>query len=98
MSTVCGGTPHRPEQSLPHTAIRIYAPGVPDLDDSPEPAPTTWTTRYRIPIAIGTGFLALLCCWSLFSGGTTERWIGGIGLVVLVGWVVAFRTLYRRGY
>jgi hypothetical protein len=71
---------------------------VSDVDEYDNPTPKTWTTRYRIPMAIGTGFLTALCFWLLFTGGTTEKSIGGVGLAALVFWVFVFRTLYRRGY
>lgn len=63
-----------------------------------DPTPQTWTTRYRVPMAVGTGFLTVLCCWLLFTAGTTEKWIGGVGLAALLIWALVFRTLYRRGY
>jgi hypothetical protein len=69
-----------------------------NLDDPDRPATKTWTTAYRIPIAVGTGLLALPCCWALSDGGTAEKWVGGIGLVVLVAWVFVFRWLYRHGF
>jgi hypothetical protein len=34
----------------------------------------------------------------LFTGGTTEKWVGGLGLAALVVWVFVFQGLYRRGY
>jgi hypothetical protein len=71
---------------------------VSELDESDNPTSETWTTRYRIPIAIGTGFLTLLCFWLLFTGGATRTWIGGVGLAALVVWVFVFQALYRRGY
>ncbi|WP_176491665.1 hypothetical protein [Curtobacterium sp. 'Ferrero'] len=49
-------------------------------------------------MAVGTGFLTVLCCWLLFTGGTTAKWTGAIGLAALVVWVLVFRALYRRGY
>jgi hypothetical protein len=75
-----------------------YARVVSELDESDGPTPKTWTTRHRIPMAIGTGLLTALCFWLLFTGDTTEKWIGGVGLAALVVWVFVFRTLYRRGY
>lgn len=69
-----------------------------DPDNADDPVPKTWTTRYRIPIAVGSGFLALVCCWLLATDGATEKWIGGVGLVALVIWVFVFQRLYRRGY
>ena len=51
-----------------------------------------------MPVAAGSGFLTLLCCWLLFTGGTTEKWVCGVGLVALVLWVFVFRMLHRRGY
>jgi len=75
-----------------------YARVMADFDDSHRPAARTWTTAYRIPVAAGTGLLALLCFWALFDGGTAEKWVGGIGLVLLIAWVFVFQSLYRRGY
>ncbi|WFR68011.1 hypothetical protein P9139_06565 [Curtobacterium flaccumfaciens] len=69
-----------------------------ELDESDEPTPMTWTTRYRIPIASGSGVLTLLCFWLLFTGGTTAKWIGGLGLTALVVWVFVVQALRRRGY
>ena len=69
-----------------------------DLKDADRPATKTWTTAYRIPLAVGTGLLALLCFWALFDGGPVEKWVGGVGLVLLVAWVFVFEALYRRGY
>ena len=72
-----------------------------DLDESDQPdgsLPETWTTRYRIPIAIASGFLGVLFFWLLFVGNATEKWIGGFGLVALVVWVFVFRAMFRRGY
>lgn len=69
-----------------------------DLNDADRPARKTATTAYRIPIAAGTGLLALLCFWALFDGGAVEKWVGGVGLVVLVAWAFDFQALYRRGY
>lgn len=84
--------------SCPAGRVRTYARAVSEIGE-PEPAPPgTWTTRYRIPVAVGSGFLTLLCCWLLFTGGTTEKWVGGVGLVALVLWVFVFRMLHRRGY
>lgn len=54
--------------------------------------------RYRIPIAIASGFLGLLFFWLLFDGSAAEKWIGGFGLVALVVWVFVFRAMFRRGY
>lgn len=58
----------------------------------------TWTTKYRKPLAVATGALAMLCFWALFSGGAVGAWFGIAGLVVLIAWVFVFRSLYRRGY
>lgn len=69
-----------------------------DFDESDAPSPKTWTTSYRIPIAIGSGLLTALCFWLLITGHTSAKWIGGAGLAVLIVWVFVFRTLYRRGY
>ncbi|MDN3477269.1 hypothetical protein [Curtobacterium sp. APC 4022] len=69
-----------------------------DVDEPADLASKTWTTRYRIAMGIGTGFLTALCFWLLFTGDATETWIGGVGLAALVAWVFVFRTLYRRGY
>jgi len=69
-----------------------------DSDDPSRPATTTWTTRWRIPIAVVTAALTLACCWALSSGDPTTMWAGGAGLVVLVAWVFVFRALVRRGY
>lgn len=69
-----------------------------DIDDVDDPTSQTWTTKYRMPLAIGTGLLTALCFWLLCTGGTTAKWIGGVGLAALVVWVFVFRTLYRRGY
>lgn len=65
--------------------------------DSDDEHPT-WTVRWRWPIAIGTGVLALLCFAGLFSEVGGLRWLGGVGLVLLAAWAVAFRALFRRGY
>ncbi|MBF4616265.1 hypothetical protein [Curtobacterium sp. VKM Ac-1376] len=43
-----------------------------ELDESDNYTSETWTTRYRIPIAIGTGFLTLLCFWLLFVNENPE--------------------------
>jgi hypothetical protein len=64
-----------------------------DTDDD-----RTWTARLRWPIAVGTGLLALLCCFGVLSDDVTLRWVGGIGLVLLVAWVVTFQVLFRRGF
>lgn len=69
-----------------------------DRDNAARPTPKTWTTKYRMLIAVGTGLLGLLCAWALVAGGTTEKWVGGIGLIVLIAWVFVFQALYRRGY
>jgi len=79
---------------LPPT-IRI----VTDLNEPDGAASKTWTTRYRIPLSAATGLLAALCIWLLlFSGSAVGTWIGGIGLVVLIAWVIVFQMLFRRGY
>lgn len=49
-------------------------------------------------MAIATGFVTALCFWLLFTGDTTEKWIGGVALAALVVWEFVFRSLYRRGY
>lgn len=64
-----------------------------DTDDD-----RTWTDRYRWPIGIGTGLLALLCFVGVFSDDIALRWVGGVGLVVLVAWAVTFQVLFRRGW
>ncbi|WIB26996.1 hypothetical protein [Curtobacterium sp. MCSS17_015] len=69
-----------------------------NLNDADRPAVKTWMTAYRIPIAAGTGLLALLCFWALFDGGTAEKWVVGMGLALLITWVFVFQALYRRGY
>jgi hypothetical protein len=71
---------------------------VSETDEAVDSKPKTWTSRYRLAIAIGSGVLALLCFWLLFNGGAAGKWIGGIGLAALVVWVFVFSTLYRRGY
>lgn len=68
-----------------------------DRDDA-TPPDRTWTTTYRIPIAVVCGILSVLCVWGLVAGGTTEKWVGGIGVVVLIAWVFVFQALRRRGY
>ncbi|MGN7192475.1 MULTISPECIES: hypothetical protein [unclassified Curtobacterium] len=67
-------------------------------DESDRPATRTWTTVWRIPIAVGTGLSALVCFWAVFDGGTAERWVGTVGLLLLIAWVFVFRALHRRGY
>jgi hypothetical protein len=93
-----GEKPHKSADFRLGHRRRNYARVVSDVDKYDNPTPKTWTTRYRISMAIGTGFLTALCFWLLFTGGTTEKSIGGVGLAALVFWVFVFRTLYRRGY
>lgn len=69
-----------------------------EIDKAGLPAPASWTTSYRLPIAVTTGILALLCCWALSAGGVTEKWAGGIGLAVLIAWVFVYQALRRRGH
>ena len=75
-----------------------YAHGMTDRDNATRPTRKTWTTTYRMPIAVVCGLLGVLCAWGLVAGGTTEKWVGGIGLVVLIAWMLVFQTLHRRGY
>jgi len=70
-----------------------------DLEESDSAASRTWTTKYRLRLSVVSGLLAALCMWLLlFSGGALGTWIGGIGLVVLIAWVIVFQMLFRRGY
>jgi hypothetical protein len=69
-----------------------------DSDDEARSSGKTWTMTYRVPIAIVSGLLTLLCCWALFTGDTAEKWGGGVGVAVLIAWGFVFRALYRRGY
>jgi hypothetical protein len=71
---------------------------VTEIDESEVPASKAWTTEYRVPSAVVTGVLALLCSSSVFSGGAVRAWIGGTGLIVLIVWVVVFQVLFRRGW
>ncbi|MGU3411152.1 hypothetical protein ACLBWP_13665 [Microbacterium sp. M1A1_1b] len=69
-----------------------------DRDDPARATTKTWTTTYRMPIAIVSGVLGMLCFWALFDGSPAEKWVGGVGLVVLIVWVFVFQAFYRRGY
>lgn len=69
-----------------------------DPEDRDAAAVETWTTKYRKPLGVATGALAVLCFWALYDGGAVGAWIGVAGLVVLIAWVCVFRSLYRRGY
>lgn len=69
-----------------------------ETDKADRPTSESWTSSYRIPIAVTTGILALLCCLALSAGGVTEKWAGGIGLGVLITWVFVYQALRRRGH
>ena len=82
-----GAEPHDPAAAARPLGTQNYARVVSDLDESDQPdgsLPETWTTRYRIPITIASGFLGLLFFWLLFDGSAAEKWIAGFGFVALI--------------
>lgn len=58
----------------------------------------TWTQVYRWPIALGSGVLAVVFALFLTVGSGSLVWVGGIGLALVIVWMVVFQLLYRRGY
>jgi len=51
-----------------------------------------------MPIAVASGLIAVGFLLLLILGSAPLAWVGGIGLALVIIWVIVFVGLYRRGY
>ena len=61
-------------------------------------ATRSWTVRYRRPLSIVSGVLALIFASSLFAVIPFSLYVGAVGLGVVVVWTIVFNALIRRGH